>query len=309
MTSIERLKTIKGIGEKRFSATKNRMLELNYSVDDLGLLSPQQIKTELGLPIAIATSVFESFSKTQANEEPLSSTVRGVITLTPTHPKYPSRLTEVLKENAPQTIYAWGNLGLLDSHAVGFCGSRHVSPTGLAVTSHIVEQVAQLGWVIVSGHARGVDTVAHRTGLQNQTGTIIVLAEGINRFKLRTEIKSLATPENILILSEFQPNASWNVGYAMQRNSTIIALSDAMVVIEARTEGGTYNAGKTALKLSIPLFVAHYHTKNSGNSGNDSLIAMGGRKLSKSKTTDEGNIEPLKETVLQSHKNKRPLSE
>lgn len=211
--------------------------------------------------------------------------------------EYPLRLRKVLQDKAPKKLYAWGNLELLNKPAVGFCGSRNVSDKGLDVTVDVAEQIAGLDWVVVSGHARGVDSTAHVTALRNNAGTILVLPEGIDGFKLRTEIRKFASPDKVLIISEFAPGDTWTVGRAMQRNNTIIGLSDAMMLVEARAEGGTFNAGKTALRLKHPLFVAYFEETTNSNEGNKYLIQRGAKRLFKSKETNRANIEPIKQLV------------
>jgi DNA protecting protein DprA len=210
---------------------------------------------------------------------------------------YPTKLLAVLGKNAPEQLYVWGNLELFDKPSVGFCGSRNVTEKGLSVTADVAQQIAELGWVVVSGHARGVDTTAHQTALENNAATIIVLPQGMNDFKLRPEIKRHASRENLLVISEFPPDASWAVGRAMQRNHTIIGLSDAMVLVEARTEGGTFNAGKQALKYGHPLVVVSYEDTSHSNAGNDYFIQRGAARLMKSKTTGRANISMIRQQV------------
>lgn len=219
------------------------------------------------------------------------------IEISKTHPLYPQRLLTILGENAPEILFAWGNLELLNSPSVGFAGSRNVSSKGLEVTADVAKQIAELDWVIVSGHARGVDMTAHRVALENNVGTIIVLPQGFKGFKLNQELKRIAKKENLLIISEFPEDAGWQVWRAMQRNSTIIALSSAMVLVESRTEGGTFSAGKTALQYKQPLFVVEFQEKGSGNEGNEYFLQRGATRLAKSRETGRANITQLKEKV------------
>ncbi len=220
------------------------------------------------------------------------------IKLTHESPQYPKRLTDILGKKAPLSLNLWGNLALLDSPSIAFSGSRNVSEQGIKVTAHIAKQCAESGWVVISGHAKGVDTTAHVTALENGGNTIIVIAEGIETFKLRQEIKQIATPENILVISEFPSRAKWNVGYAMQRNKTILALSDAILIVEPRTEGGTYDAGQQALKYHIPLFIAEYETISpSPESGSAYFLQHGAKILYNHSETQLPSISQLKRVL------------
>jgi DNA processing protein len=223
--------------------------------------------------------------------------ISSVNTILQIEPNYPPKLLTILGDKAPEKIYVWGNLDLLHKPAVGFCGSRNVSEKGLDITSDIAKQIAKFGWVVVSGHARGVDTTAHRTALENNAGTIIVLPQGIDSFRLRAELKKIAKKENLLIISEFPRNAGWAVGRAMQRNRTIISLSSAMVLVESRTEGGTFNAGKDTLGYQQPLFVVKYGSTEESNAGNQYFIQRGAKQLLKNPVTMLANIEELQVAV------------
>ncbi|HEX2619036.1 MAG TPA: DNA-processing protein DprA, partial [Phototrophicaceae bacterium] len=191
--------------------------------------------------------------------------------------------------------HVWGNLDLLKQPSIGFCGSRNVSEKGLSITADVVQQMVGLNRVIVSGHASGVDIMAHRTALECGGATIIVIAEGMANFRLHQEVKQLAKPDSVLIISGFEPDARWTVNQAMIRNNTIIGLSDAVVLIESRLEGGTFNAGEAALQLNVPIFVAEYETTTANNKGNAYFIQHGAIALRKSAGTGRANIAPMKD--------------
>lgn len=310
--SLPKLIDIKGIGKKRSATIETKMQDNKLSLADVYAMSPPKIKEIFGLPINVAetiadigTSVVvtpqESTPKKKEKKEIPSVNNKvseiDVKILQKSDDDYPIKLINLLGENAPEKLYIWGNLDLLNKPAVGFCGSRNVSDKGLAVTKDVTEQISDLGWVTVSGHARGVDSTAHRVALENNAGTIIVLPQGLEGFKLRTELKKYAKRDNLLIISEFDLDAGWAVGRAMQRNRTIIGLSDAMVLVESREKGGTFSAGKTALKYNHPLFVVDFKEQEDSNAGNKFFIQKGAIRLSKSRITNRANINPLQETV------------
>lgn len=301
----KRLQQIKGVGKKRYQTIVDKLAELQQPVSSVFSMSPEHIKSTFGIPINVAKAITQTeiaikpqLQDDQSQKSAVKTDLnKEILVLTSTSPNYPKRLILVLKDKAPSQLHIWGNLDLLNKPSVGLCGSRHVTEKGLDVTADVARQVAQLGWVVVSGHARGVDITAHRVALENDAGTIVVLAEGIDDFKLRQELRKIAKKENLLIISEFAPKARWNVGYAMQRNATIVALSDAMVLVESRMEGGTFNAGQTALRLQCPLFVVQYQTSSESNEGNQYFIQRGATRLFKSQTTGNAKIQPLVDIV------------
>lgn len=303
------LRKIKGIGPAYHQKITTIMVRDGLSLETVFGMSAEDIKKTFGIPINAARAISSTSSgkleraqvmpRLPAPKKPPAIARSDFRLINLVDEDYPSRLRDRLDDKAPKQIYVWGNLALLNSPSVGFCGSREVTDKGLAVAEDISQQIAHLGWVVVSGHARGVDAKAHETALRHGTGTIIVLPQGINDFSLRSELKPYVTSDNTLIISEFVPAASWNVGYAMQRNATIIALSHVMVLVEARDSGGTYNAGKKALALDCPLFVIRFQDKLKSNIGNDYFLQHGAFELMKSRKTNRANIDDLKKKAEQ----------
>jgi DNA protecting protein DprA len=273
------LRDISGIGIKRAEKVKKYLAENGIALADLATRPPQWFTTTLQVPHSVAERLILALQVWFSDPESIELRQRNIGLIRKGDKIYPKRLIQVLGDKAPDRLYVWGNLELLDKPSVGFCGSRDVSESGLALTEAISAEIVAEQWVVVSGHARGVDVTAHQTALQRGGTTIIVAAEGILSFKLKAAIKALVKTGNILIISEFSPRAGWNVGNAMTRNRTIIGLSDAMVLIESRLEGGTFEAGKAALKLNVPLFVAPSPSKEHLAPGNEHFIEQGAEAI------------------------------
>jgi DNA processing protein len=182
---------------------------------------------------------------------------------------------------------------LLNKCAVGFCGSREATDKGLATAWESADLLAREAINIVSGFAAGVDMNAHRSALSAGGTTTVVLAEGILRFRIKKEIRSEWDESRTLVVSEFGPNLPWSVNHAMQRNRTICGLSRAMILIEARSSGGSIQAGRDALKLRLPLFAAVYEGMPESATGNQELLTQGAHRLMKSRSTNRPNIQPI----------------
>ncbi len=206
---------------------------------------------------------------------------RGVQVLTRWDDAYPAYLQEKLGEKAPPVLYVHGNPEKLSEAGVAFSGSRRVSEQGIEHTIQLAQDTVKRGYSVISGHAPGVDAIAHRIALENGGVTVLVLPEGILKFRLRAELhdRHEQTPENVLVVSEFPPQMSWSAGNAMIRNRTIIGLSKALCVIEAGETGGTLNAGQTALKLGVPVFVLDYSNPPKSAAGNPVLLQKGARPI------------------------------
>lgn len=193
--------------------------------------------------------------------------------------EYPSRLRQVLGETAPPVLFAHGNLDLLECQAVGFCGSRKASELGLKTTRGYARAIAESGITVVSGYAHGVDLAAHSGAMEGGGTTVLVLAEGILRFKMKADLGDLVSDSNYVVVSEFPPHLGWIARNAMQRNRTICGLSDAVILVESGMTGGTFAAGETALELRRPLFVISYGDSEPRVEGNEHFLARGALPL------------------------------
>ena len=212
-------------------------------------------------------------------------------------PDYPQGLRGALGEAAPVLLLCLGNIELLARVSVGFCGSREASEKGMATARDSATLLAHEKINIVSGFAAGVDMHAHSAALAAGGTTTIVLAEGILRFRVKKDIRDLWDETRILVVSEFGPNLPWSVSHAMQRNKTICGLSRAMVLIEARSTGGSIEAGRACLKMGLPLFAAVYDGSPESATGNEELLGKGAKRLMKSRSRDLPNITPMIEVI------------
>lgn len=181
---------------------------------------------------------------------------RGVGAIPIGSPDYPKSLSSL--RSPPPVLYFAGNRRLLSQAAVGMCGSRSASEAGLRAAEACGTAVAREGLVVVSGYARGVDTATHLAALRAGGQTILVLPEGMLRFRVKSAIADDLDEDRVLVVSQFRVDQRWHVGNAMARNETIAALGSALVVIEAREEGGTLDAGLRALVLGRPVIALQF---------------------------------------------------
>jgi DNA processing protein len=205
---------------------------------------------------------------------------------------YPKKLLDVLGSKAPQHIYYKGNLAILADKSVGFCGSRNASEKGLETAQDCSTQIASEWIAVISGYAAGVDLRAHRAALEAGGHTIFVLPEGIEHFRIKKELKDVWDWSRVLVISQFEPSATWQAFRAMDRNNVIVALSDAMIVIEAGEKGGTIEAGRSALRLKRPLFVAEYEDMANAL-GNNELLKKGAKRLRRSSLSNRASLKSL----------------
>lgn len=215
---------------------------------------------------------------------------------------YPAELKKCLSTNTPPILSYIGNIELLKKRKVGFSGSRKVSEKGIDVTKDCVEQLIARNVSIVSGYASGVDFEAHYGALSNGGSTIIILPEGINSFRIKKEMKEIWDWNRVLVISEFKPDEPWKASRAMQRNNTIIGLSDIMIVVEAGETGGSLDAGIKTLTMNKYLFVPQYSIVPESALGNNQLIQKGAFPIKKNAKTMKANMDKMFELLEKSNK-------
>ena len=209
-------------------------------------------------------------------------------------PLYPLPVAEMMRlmgEKPPAQLEMRGNTDLLTKAAIGFCGSRHVSQTGLDIARDCSEQLARQNICVISGNAAGVDFQAHFTSLEAGGTTILVLVEGMDHFRIKKDLKPVWDWERALVISPFKKDQIWKSWRAMSRNALLIALRKALIVIEAGEKGGTIDAGKKTLKAGHPLFVAWHRDMKQQAQGNQILLSQTEtRKLVKSRQSGRANL-------------------
>ncbi len=283
-----RLLQVPGVGPVRLRAIVAIAAELRLSpvafVDDpekFGtLLSGEQIRDL----VANSAKTLETWEKLRD---------RGVAVLTFQDPDYPDSLRAQLGKHAPPMLFLMGNPALLRKPSLGFCGSRKASEKGLAVAQECADIMSGEGINVVSGYAAGVDMATHGAALKAGGTTALILADGILHFRVKQELKDFWDWERVVVVSQFSPGLTWSVHNAMLRNQTICALCRAMVLIEARESGGSMEAGRTCLKLGIPLFAPVYEGMPEFARGNRILLNEGALSLYKSKSTNLPNLRNL----------------
>ena len=169
-------------------------------------------------------------------------------------PGFPERLRNI--PDAPDILFVRGKLPPENCPAVAVVGSRHDTRYGREQTVRIARELAQMGVVIVSGLARGIDTAAHEGALQGGGRTVDVLGNGIKGI-YPPENRDLA--ERILqtggaIISEFAPDSEPLPFHFPIRNRLISGLSDALLLIEARYRSGTASTVNHALDQGREVF-------------------------------------------------------
>jgi len=265
-----------GIGPARLRQLLARLFQMGVPVERIAELSDEQLA--LGARLIGDQMAAFRHPDSDADADLQLCAEKGIRALLSSDSEYPLRLISLLGRNAPPLLFVRGNLGLLNYPCLAISGSRKASEESLRATFQLSQTLAEQGWAIASGGARGTDEAAHLGSLQSPgPGTIVVMPTGILKPNLRGEMRKRLEDGRALLVSEFPPEFGWTVGCAMQRNRLLSALSRITLLVEPGITGGTGGTGKIALKLGLPLFVLE--TPSGIGAGGPELLKSGAKIL------------------------------
>ena len=167
---------------------------------------------------------------------------------------YPQCLKEI--SNPPLKLYYKGNLDLLkDERLIAVVGTRNPSSYGKLCCEYMVKKMTSANITIVSGFAKGIDSIAHKTSLLAGGKTIAVIASGLDivypasNLSLYREIE-----EKGLILSEYEEGVKPFKSNFPQRNRIIAGLSKGVIVVESKNRGGSLITADLALEFNRDVY-------------------------------------------------------
>lgn len=185
--------------------------------------------------------------------------------------EYPTKLKSL--RFPPWILFYIGDISLLNQNGIGIVGSREISDYGRWCTQRIVETIKNQK-VIISGMAKGIDAQAHYAAINART--IGVLGNGLNVVypKENRELYELMKKKQLLI-SEYPPDVSVKKYHFPWRNRIIAALSDKIVVPQARIKSGTMVTVNHAIEMGKEVYCVPYRIIDQEGEGNNELIENG----------------------------------
>ena len=218
----------------------------------------------------------------------------GITVLTRADAAYPKKLKEKLGNACPPLFYAAGDPAIAARSAIGFVGSRSIGDSDILFVQSAVRNVLRNGHVIVSGGAKGCDSIAEEAALDAGGAAIAYLSDSMLR-KLRNAKTLQAVQQGaLLLLSVAKPDAGFNTGIAMMRNKYIYAQSDATLIVKSDyNKGGTWSGATENLRNRWALTLCRNHLSYPGNKA---LIEKGAIPVD---DDWDGNIQTLAEKEKQ----------
>ena len=253
-----------------------------------------------GVGETVAREIQKGPSEKRVEKELMRVEQTGSQVLTFEDPGYPRRLREIY--DPPPLLYVKGELKVEDDLALSIVGSRKTTPYGRWITERISQEIASHGVTIISGMARGIDSVAHGGAIAAGGRTLAILGCGVDVIYPR-ENHSLYRQiiDRGAVLSEFPMGSSPEAIHFPRRNRIISGLSIGVVVIQAGPKSGSLITADYALEQGRDVFAIPGNVGADGSRGCNRLIKQGAKLV-------ESSEDILEEIFPQWEKEKQSLS-
>ena len=184
---------------------------------------------------------------------------------------YPERLKHCI--DGPVLLFISGNIDLKNKKIISIVGTRQITSYGIEFCRKLMEDIAPLNPIIVSGFAYGVDIVAHQLAIENNLQTIGVVAHGLNQIYPKTHKKYVAKVEqNGGFMTEFWSSSNPDKENFVRRNRIVAGMSEATIVIESADRGGSLITANMANDYNRDVFAVPGRVTDKYSQGCNNLI-------------------------------------
>jgi DNA processing protein len=267
---------VKGIGPAKVQALLDYYGELSVAWG-----APEQELTRLGIDQRALKTLRKGRENLDLDAEMAKVEAAGIQLLTWQMPEYPSYLKET--PTPPPLIYVAGEIREVDQFAVAVVGTRRLTSYGKQVTKDLVTGLVHNGVTVVSGLARGIDAVAHKTAVSLDGRTIAVLGSGLDCIypsEHRALAKEIREGKGALI-SEYGLGVRPEAKNFPPRNRIISGLSLGVIVVEAGERSGALITTNFALEQDREVFAVPGNVNSPVSAGPNKLIQQGAKLVTK----------------------------
>lgn len=242
LLALLRLTLTTGLGPVRI----RRLLEHFHSPRAVLVASPAALAEVEGIGRDSAARMVREWPTLAVEEEREKARAANVALVPITSRAYPQLLR--LTPDAPPVLYVQGCISAADVYAVAMVGSRNCTAYGRDIAARLAAGLAQMGLLIVSGGARGIDTAAHQGAVQVQGRTIAVLGSGLAHPYPRENqpLFDRIIESGGAIVSEFPMDMRPAAENFPRRNRIISGLALGTLVVEAPTRSGALITARLA---------------------------------------------------------------
>lgn len=224
----------------------------------------------------LASSIVDGRMEVDPAAEEKKAAKLGIRLVTFLDDDYPVSLKEI--HDPPLVLYVKGTLAKSDRHGLAVVGTRHASHYGNSVADRMSYGLAKAGFTIISGLARGIDTVAHQSALKAGGRTLAVLGGAIDKL-YPAENAELA--EKICgqgaVISEYAMGRPPDRQTFPYRNRIVAGMSLGIVVIEASEKSGAVITANTATEQGRHVYAVPGRIDSASSRGCHALIKQGAK--------------------------------
>lgn len=194
--------------------------------------------------------------------------------------EYPDHLKNIY--DPPVLLFVRGKLLPVDNYSVAIVGTRHPSVYGKLHAERFAQELSQRGVTIISGLARGIDTIVHASTLRHHGRTVAVLGGSVDRiYPAENEklVNSIESRNNGAVISELPMSTPSHPAFFPRRNRIISGMTVGTLIIESDENGGAMITATTAIDQNRELFCLPGNISEKKSTGTNKLIKNGQAKL------------------------------
>jgi DNA processing protein len=225
--------------------------------------------------VALIIAGRDSLSPEKEWEKVVSQNV-NILTFTDTN--YPRLLKEI--PDAPAVLYTRGNYTWPEKPLIAIVGSRKFTSYGEQAAHRLATDLATAGYVVVSGLAFGIDSIAHKAALEAGCETLAILGSGVDDESVSPQSHlplARAVMNSGALISEYRPGAKATEGTFPARDRIIAGMTLGTIVIEAPEKSGALITARLALDYNREVFAVPGSIFSLSSMGTNTLIRAGAK--------------------------------
>lgn len=264
------LSNIKGIG----SHTIMRLLQQAETAEELYFLSKEQLLQMAAVEDVMAERIIESKKEWKLDENWERLGESGITFYSQEMQQFPECLRNIA--DAPYSIYVKGRLPDLKKRRIAIVGARRCSEYGRAMAMELGKKLAMFQVQVISGMAMGIDSYGHMGALEGGGETFAVLGSGVDvcyPWKNKEIYEQIQLKGGII--SEYPPGLQPKPQLFPARNRIISALSEIIVIVEAKERSGSLITADFALEQGKDIYAVPGRCKDALSRGCNNLIHQG----------------------------------
>ncbi|GFM09039.1 DNA-protecting protein DprA [Enterobacter kobei] len=246
------LSALQGVGTKTLSNLEKLKDLSSFSVEELvGILALKEISQK---DIVLAKEFANKNIEISQNKS------HSIISIF--DDSYPGILKAT--EDRPVILYCAGDVKILNQKSLAVIGTREPTEHGQIIASNITKWFSDKGWNIISGLAKGIDSIAHRTAIENHGKTVAVMAQGLEKI-YPAENKKLALDiidNGGLLISEYSYGSHTFRNNFVQRDRIQAGLSAAVLMVQSDLKGGSLHASRSAINYGRYLIIPNQSNRD-----------------------------------------------